>query len=108
MARGGYRPGAGRPKSAATPKAQAKAKAPADVKREARSAGLDPLSYMLEVMNDDEADVTRRDRMAIAAAPFVHAKPGDAPKGKKEAAQEAAHTAGEGTVWGDDLRAPLN
>lgn len=106
MARGGYRPGAGRPKSAKTPEALAREKAPADIKRAARKSGLSPLDYMLTVMNDTDADDARRDRMAIAAAAFVHAKPGDAPKGKKEEAEEASRTAGAGTDWGNDLGAP--
>jgi len=58
---------------------------------------------MLHVMNDPSADVARRDRMAIAAAPFVHARAGDAPMGKKAKAQAAAESAGLGTEWGDDL-----
>jgi len=36
---------------------------------------MKPLDYMLAVMNDEGAIPERRDRMAIAAAPFVHAKP---------------------------------
>jgi hypothetical protein len=31
-----------------------------------------PLEYMLNVVNDETADVARRDRLAVAAAPFVH------------------------------------
>lgn len=108
MAAGGYRPGAGRPKTAKTPREKAKAKAPADVRKAARSAGLNPLDYMLGVMNDAGADDARRDRMAIAAAPFVHVKPGDTPKGKKEQAQDEAGTAGEGTGWGNDLATPAH
>jgi hypothetical protein len=106
MPRGGYRPGAGRPKGSG--KATTSAKVPAEVKREARGARLTPLDYMLAVMNDDDVDPMRRDRMAIAAAPFVHAKPGDAPQGKKAAAEEAAQTAGQGSEWGDDLVGPPN
>jgi hypothetical protein len=106
MARGGYRPGAGRPKSAKTPAALAREKAPADVKRAARKSGLSPLDYMLAVMNDTEADDARRDRMAVVAAGYVHAKPSDAPKGKKEEAADASRTAGAGTDWGSDLGAP--
>ena len=106
MARGGFRAGAGRPKTAKTPKALALKDAPADIKSAARKSKLNPLDYMLQVMNDDDAEAARRDRMAIAAAPFVHARPGDTPKGKKEAASEAAQTAGEGTEWGDDLAGP--
>ena len=103
MARGGYRAGAGRPKSAKSAKAVV---VPADIKSAARKSKLSPLDYMLTVMNDEGADAARRDRMAIAAAPFVHARPGDKPQGKKEAAQEAAQTAGAGTEWGDDLSGP--
>jgi hypothetical protein len=33
-----------------------------------------PLEYMLAVIHDPEADVSRRDRMAMAAAPYLHAK----------------------------------
>jgi len=106
MARGGYRPGAGRPKGALSPVAEAREKAPADIKRAARKSGMNPLDYMLTVMNDGEADDARRDRMAIAAAPFVHARPGEAAKGKKEAADDAARSAGSGSVWGDDLASP--
>ena len=79
---------------------------PGDIKRAARKSKLNPLEYMLEVMNDEKADDARRDRMAVAAAPFVHAKPADKAGGKKEQAQEAAQTAGEGTGWGDDLGGP--
>lgn len=67
---------------------------------------MSPLEYMLKVMNDTSADDARRDKMAVAAASYVHAKPGDSPKGKKEEAQEASRTAGAGTSWGDDLGAP--
>lgn len=88
MARGGARPGAGRPR---------KGDAPAKVEAEAASAEprveRTPLEYMLAVMNDPDADKARRDRMAQAAAPYVHGKPGDAPKGKKEEAKERAAAA---------------
>lgn len=82
MARGGFRAGAGRPKG--TTYGQAR------VETEAAKAAQTPLEYMLSVMNDPKADNSRRDRMAVAAAPFVHSRPGDAPKGKKEERQEAA------------------
>lgn len=32
---------------------------------------LDPLAFMLQVMNDPTADKDRRDRVATTAAPFV-------------------------------------
>lgn len=95
MAKGGYRPGAGRPKKSATKKA---------VKKEARRLGLSPLEYMLDVMNNPAADETRRDRMAIAAAPFVHSK-AEGIRGKKEGAEIEAQAAVEagGDDWGSDL-----
>ena len=95
MARGGYRPGSGRPRKSLDTKS---------IKREARKSGMKPLEYMLEVMNDNEADPTRRDRMAIAAAPFVHAR-AVATRSKREALQHAAAAAssGEAGDWGDDL-----
>lgn len=59
-----------------------------------------PLEYMLEVMNDPTADQARRDRMAMAAAPFLHARPTDTgATGKKEKAQAGAVTAQQGTDW---------
>jgi hypothetical protein len=33
-----------------------------------------PLDYMLPVMRDPEADPKRRDAMAMAAAPYLHAR----------------------------------
>lgn len=94
MARGGYRPGAGRPPG--TTKGQDEGitgsihdenggePCSADLEGVERS----PLDYMLAVMNDTTADPSRRDRMAIAAAPFVHGKIPEG--GKKNAAQDAA------------------
>jgi len=72
MARGGYRPGAGRPKGSGRkilPPAKLSA---ADVKDIVAAAGESPLAYMLRVMNNPEVDPSRRDRIAVAAAPFVH------------------------------------
>lgn len=39
-----------------------------------------PLEYMLEVMRDPKADVYRRDEMAKAVAPYLHAR--KAPSGQ--------------------------
>ena len=85
---GGYRPGGGRPRKGA-----ANAKDSAAIKK-ARKGDLTPLDYMLQVMNDPDADETRRDRMAQAAAPYVHAKPGETKPGKKEVALETAQVVG--------------
>jgi hypothetical protein len=94
MARGGYRPGAGRPKTA-------KVQTRIEVKREANKAKMSPLEYMLSVMNDADIDDGRRDRMAIAAAPYVHGKAEDAKDGKKaqrQATAESASSAGKYAV----------
>jgi hypothetical protein len=58
---------------------------------------------MLDVMNDPGADQARRDRMAIAAAPFVHQRAAEGEKGKKEQRQDEAKTAQTGTDWERDL-----
>lgn len=86
MARGGYRPGAGRPKSASV-------KTEVEARREGEKANMAPLDYMLSVMNDSAADEARRDKMAIAAAPYVHAKAEDAKAGKKAERQANADSA---------------
>ncbi|HET9536447.1 MAG TPA: hypothetical protein VFP43_14090, partial [Mesorhizobium sp.] len=88
---GGYRPNAGRPKGQKNLS-----------KADRTSASQMPLDYMLAVMRDKTADVSRRDRMAIAAAPYVHKRTDLV--GKKEAAQQAAETAGEATDWADLLK----
>lgn len=86
MARGGARPGAGRPRKTADPVPKA---TKMTVNRQSKSlGGMTPLEYMLQVMNDNDADDQRRDRMAVAAAPFVHARAEAA--GKKEQRQQAA------------------
>ena len=122
--RGGFRPGAGRPKKGNPPTVEALSAAPPTV--------VTPLEHMLAVMRDPTASTSRRDRMAALAAPYCHVRGGDAAGGKKaerlkhadEAsssgrfavrpsphltggkkamAQTAADTAGHGTDWGDDL-----
>jgi hypothetical protein len=67
--RGGARPGAGRPKGTGKLQRQRQAQVAT-----AESMGLTPLEFMLRIMNDPAEDPTRRDRMAQAAAPYVHAK----------------------------------
>lgn len=51
---------------------------------------------MLKVMNNDEADQNRRDRMAIAAAPFVHPRMSDNRFGKGDEKAAAAEEASAG------------
>jgi hypothetical protein len=113
MGRGGYRPGAGRKKRTsgmgptahqqltlgvvdeglgAPVRLKAKTKAhkiPADIVSDAAVEGLTPLEYMLKVMSDGDADPARRDRMAIACAPFIHPRQGDGTGKKKELGDKA-------------------
>ena len=99
MARGGYRPGSGRPrKGEAAPQDEARVASESD-------ETVTPLEYMLRVVNDPAADQMRRDRMAIAAAPFVHPKAGE-PIGKKAERVEKAKVAEVGTEWEDALSGP--
>lgn len=42
--------------------------------REVAKMGQTPLEYMLRVMRDSRASGDRRDKMAVAAAPYVHPK----------------------------------
>ncbi len=72
MARGGYRPGAGRPKGSG------KKAAEPDAASVPAGDAQTPLQYMLQVMRDPQADQLRRDRMAIASAPFIHARKAEA------------------------------
>ena len=69
------------------------------MKSEGRRQGMTPLEYMLDVMNDPVVDPIRRDRMAVAAAPFVHAKADVKEMTKKQEAERAAQTIDEGTAW---------
>jgi hypothetical protein len=49
-------------------------RATAEARAVAEATGILPLTYMLDVMRDGNADQKRRDAMAIAAAPYLHAK----------------------------------
>ena len=70
------------------------------------SGRLSPLDHMLAVMNDPDADPARRDRMAIAAAPYVHVRAADAKPGKKDEAEQAALTAERDMGWDGLLASP--
>ena len=62
---------------------------------EAAAENLTPLDYMLKVMNDPQAEKERRDRMAQAAAPYIHARAGEG-VGKKDEKAERAERAAQG------------
>jgi hypothetical protein len=64
-----------------------------------------PLDYLLSVINDPAVAAPRRDRLAIAAAPYCHPRLTEPLKiGKKDRVEEAAATAGgASTEWGSDL-----
>ena len=97
MKMGGYRAGAGGVPS------KPRGPLPKDIAADAKAAKMKPLEYMLMVLNDPAADMTRRDRMAIAAAPYCHPRVADIAKGKKDRQAEAAVKAGAGTAWAGDL-----
>lgn len=85
MARGGARPGAGR-----KPKAVSDAVKACEIAAKRSKGEMTPLDFMLALMRDEDQDLKLRTAMAQAAAPYIHAKPGDQPKGKKEQQQEEA------------------
>lgn len=93
MPRGGARPGAGRPRK--SPEAKSKRPTKAAIAAAAESEQQTPLEFMLSVMNNPAQDIKFRAAMAQAAAPYVHGKPGDEKKGKKEEAQERANEIGK-------------
>jgi hypothetical protein len=65
MPRGGWRPGSGRKKGSTTKKKRT-------IAEEAKAVGVTPLQYMLQILNDESAEQSRRDLMAWRAAPFCH------------------------------------
>jgi phage terminase small subunit len=96
MPRGGYRPGAGRPKKGSAPKVKPEPRVLPEKPAAARVDGKrrTPLEYLLDVMNDPGADEARRDRAAAVAVAFLHPKAGaDGKKGERE---KAAASAGAG------------
>lgn len=66
-----------------------------DIKKDAKAANLDPLEYMLKIMNDENAEKDRRDRMATIAAPYIHPK-ADGTIGKKDEKKQRARAASGG------------
>lgn len=89
MPRGGARPGAGRPRK--HPDEKEKPRTKREIATAAAAENKTPLEFMLGVMNNPAEDMKFRAAMAQAAAPYVHGKPGDEKKGKKEQQQEEAN-----------------
>lgn len=95
---GGRREGAGRKTNAereakAKELAEKKANSPTDKLIDVQGK-VTPLEYALAIINDPSQDDNRRDRMAIAALPFMHMKKGEG--GKKEQQVENASTVSKG------------
>ena len=67
MARGGNRPGAGRPKGSTNNRTL-------DNIEQVIATGVTPLEYLTSVYQDINADEAKRIDAAKAAAPYVHAK----------------------------------
>ena len=64
--------------------------------------GIMPLDYMISVIRDPNATQERRDRMAIAAAPYCHPRLSEPVRvGKKEVQEDQAKAAALG--WMGDL-----
>ena len=64
---GGARPGAGRKPGTGNRSSE-------EARRKAAETGETPLDYMLRVQRDPSVGDARRDDMAKAAAPYVHAR----------------------------------
>jgi hypothetical protein len=105
---GGARPGAGRPRKNVTPEKIAASKPAGKPAVRVKAGQMTPLEYMLGVINNAAADEARRDRMAQAAAPYVHPKAEAETQGKKAQRQAAAETAERGTSWESLLTAAPN
>ena len=67
MARGGVRPGSGRPKGAATKRTR-------EIAEQAIASGLTPLEFMLNTLRDEDKDFLTRFGAAKHAAPYIHPK----------------------------------
>jgi hypothetical protein len=72
------------------------------VVRATKIPGIMPLDYMISVIRDPTASQERRDRMAVAAAPYCHPRLNEAVRvGKKEVQKDDAKAAALG--WMGDL-----
>lgn len=100
MASGGYRPGAGRPRGQKRAVQELKSavvgKGTNKPRESAPKTFESAMDYAMEIINDPEADIARKDRLAIALLPFQHPKLETTAIGKREAGARAAKTAASG------------
>jgi phage terminase small subunit len=96
MPKGGARPGAGQ-KGPSLDKLY-KEMAAALIGDNPAVEDLTPLEYLLAVMNNPLAHPDRRDKAAIAAAPYCHAR-ADVVTGKKKQAAERADKVAAGSKY---------
>lgn len=72
-----------------------------------RKLRVTPLEYMLSVIGDEDADPLRRDRLAVAAAPYMHPKVVAVEDGGKKAeAERAAKREAESGSWAGLMSRP--
>jgi len=77
MPRGGRREGAGRPKGALNLRTRALFESVA-------AGGEMPIGYIIRIMRDENAPSWRRDRMALAAAAYLHPRLANMPADEDE------------------------
>lgn len=95
MPSGGSRPGAGRPRGSISSKRLRTEIA--TIQRDISSRRFKTaLEFAMSVINDPNADMNDKIRLAIAAMPFQHPKLAELPAGKKDTAVAAAERAGTG------------
>lgn len=58
---------------------------------------------MLKVLRDPSVSAPRRDRMAVVAARYIHARPADYDSKKRQLAEAAREAGGADSVWAGDL-----
>jgi hypothetical protein len=98
MPRGGYRPGAGRPRKVMEPQGLP-LPTPAGYRRNSvEPVELTGIEYLKRLVNDMTADPARRDRAAGVLA-SIEFRSGKVATGKKVLREEAAQRAGWGTEW---------
>lgn len=95
MARGGYRPGAGRPKGATGTSKEVR-KAEQKLAAGGGRGFATALEFAMSVINDPKADMSDKIRLAVAAMPFQHAKLAEKAQGKRADQADKAKKAASG------------